>query len=329
MHDGDTVLIKSSHDTGLAKVVDLLSKSTAPPPPAPALNIPKPLFDVKNFLPEGITPEDNGKLPADKLKRIHCGGHLYVDAARAWLAMVRAAAQDKIFFNLNNPFNAYRSIERQNTVFMKRFEPVEDKSSLDGGAIQVEYEDKIWQLKPEMLYAAIPGTSSHGYGLAVDIKNYKMAKVDNWLAKNAASFGFVKEYDFEPWHYTYVKSREGIPPRVLEIESLPPEQTYSAVLIEKASGCKWFTPPPKGWTCKGMFSTRPVKVDCLAVIDQGDGVGISEELASSIFRQMAGFICTNPVPLLQFNRPLLVTSNPKETIEKLSALFSKIGGLGE
>ena len=175
-------------------------------------------------------------------------------------------------------------------------------------------------MKPKKTYGAIPGTSSHGYGLAVDIKNTGNAKVKNWLAKNAASFGFVKEYDFEPWHFTYVKSREGIPPRVLEIENLPPEPIYTAEQIEKASGCKWLMPPPENWTCNGMFSARPPKVDCLAVIDQGDGVGISEELAGKIFRQMAGFICTNPEPLLKFNRPLLVTSNLKATLEKLSAL---------
>ncbi len=333
LQDGDTVLIKSSHDTGLAKVVDILSKSTAPPPPAtppaPKLNIPKPFFDVKDFLPEGITPEDNGKLPADKLKRIHCGGHLYIDAARAWLAMVRAAAQENIFLNLNNPFNAYRKIETQIAVFHKRFVEVEEQTPLPDGAIRVEYDDKIWQLKPEEYYAAIPGTSSHGYGLAVDIGNYRILAVNNWLAKNAASFGFVKEYDFELWHYTYIKSREGIPPRVLEIESLPPEQTYSAELIEKASGCKWLTPPPEGWSCNGMFFAHPLKTGALAVINQGEGVGISPEVAGKIFRQMAGFICTNPVPLLQFKRPILVTSNPKETIKKLSALFSKIDGLGE
>ena len=47
----------------------------------------------------------------------------------------------------------------------------------------------------------------------------------------------------------------------------------------------------------------------------------SEELASKIFRQVAGFVCTNPEPFIKFNRPLLVTKNLKETIEKLSALY--------
>ena len=140
------------------------------------------------------------------------------------------------------------------------------------------------------------------------------------MDKNAESFGFVMEYSFEPWHFTYIKSREEIPARVLEIESLPPEPIYSAEQIEEMSGCKWFVPPTKNWSCNGMFYARPFRANYLAAIDQGQGIGISEEIAEYIFRQMAGFICVNPTPLLKFNRPLLVTKNLKETIAKLSTL---------
>jgi UDP-N-acetylmuramoyl-tripeptide--D-alanyl-D-alanine ligase len=239
LRDGDTVLLKSSHATGLSKVVDLLSKNSLPKlVTQPALNIPKPLFDIKNFLPEGITPENNGMMPIERLKRIHCGGQLYIDAARSWLAMVRAAAQDNIFLNLNTPFKAYRKMEQQIKVFKKRFMLIDGQENLSDDAIRVEFENKIWQLKPNEIYAAVPGTSSHGYGLAVDIQNAALSHVKAWLNKNAAQFGFVREYDFEPWHFTYIKSREGIPARVLETEKLPPEPTYTAEEIEKASGCK-------------------------------------------------------------------------------------------
>lgn len=236
---GDTVLLKSSHATGLSKVVDLLSKDSRPKVVTPpALNVPKPLFDVRNFLPEGITPAQNGMMPAERLKEINCGGQLYIDAARSWLAMVRAAAQDNIFLNLNTPFKAYRKMEQQIKVFKKRFMLIDGQENLSDNAIRVEFENKIWQLKPNEIYAAVPGTSSHGYGLAVDIQNAALSHVKAWLNKNAAQFGFVREYDFEPWHFTYIKSREGIPARVLETEKLPPEPTYTAKEIEKASGCK-------------------------------------------------------------------------------------------
>lgn len=316
LRDGDTILVKSSHSTGLSKVVSLLNKSTPSPP---LLNIPKPLFDIQNFLPDGITAEHNGQMPEDKLKPIHCGGKLYIDAARSWLAMVRAAAQDNVFLNLNHPSRAYRPLERQLTLFKQRFVPVDNSSNLSVNAFRVEFDGKIWQLKPKQAYAAIPGTSSHGYGLAVDIENIFLNYVKNWVAKNAEQFGFVREWSFEPWHFTYVKSREGIPARVLEIESLPPEPTYTAEEIEQASGGKWLVPPPAGWTCNGIFYTRPLRAGYIAVVNQGAGLGIDLNTISVIFNQIAALLCVNPESLRKFNRPLLVTTNLKDTIAKLDA----------
>ena len=167
----------------------------------------------------------NGKLPADKLRRIHCGGLIGIVSGIG-------AAQDNVFLNVNNPFNAYRKIESQLSVFQKRVTLVEDKNNFSDGAIRVEFENEIWQLNPDVTCAAILGTSSHGFGLAVDIGNIGNKNVEAWLNQNAASFGFVKEYDFEAWHFTYIKSREGIPARVLEIESLPPEPTFTSVDIK-------------------------------------------------------------------------------------------------
>lgn len=67
-------------------------------------------------------------------------------------------------------------------------------------------------------YVAVPGTSEHELGIAVDI-NADTSKsssdaVYNWLANNAYRYGFIKRYppdkvditgiDNEPWHYRYV-----------------------------------------------------------------------------------------------------------------------------
>ena len=87
--------------------------------------IPKPLFDINEILPNGITPNLNGRLPADKLKQLHCGGYLYVDAARSWLAMVRAALADGIFLNLNFVIDAYRTVAAQLKRFKQRFEELD------------------------------------------------------------------------------------------------------------------------------------------------------------------------------------------------------------
>ena len=66
---------------------------------------------------------------------------------------------------------------------------------------------------------AIPGTSEHQLGLAVDI-NAKSRDLDEsaelyrWLDENAYKYGFIKRYpedkciitgiEGEPWHYRYV-----------------------------------------------------------------------------------------------------------------------------
>ena len=176
--------------------------------------------DIKALLPAGIAPEQNGVISVKKLKKIGDGGYLYIDTARAWSAMVRAAAQENISLSLKNRFDAYRNIGTQIKIFKERFEPVGNKDALPADAIKVEYDGKIWKLKPNAAYVEIPGESAHGYGLAVDIQNAELETVKAWLDKNAAQFGFFKEYDSKRHYFLYVKAREGIPARVLEIEKI-------------------------------------------------------------------------------------------------------------
>lgn len=65
---------------------------------------------------------------------------------------------------------------------------------------------------------ALPGTSEHELGLAVDINavegKSESEEVYSWLAENAYKYGFIMRYpenktditgkDYEPWHYRYV-----------------------------------------------------------------------------------------------------------------------------
>lgn len=65
---------------------------------------------------------------------------------------------------------------------------------------------------------ALPGTSEHELGLAVDINavegKSESKEVYSWLAENAYKYGFIMRYpenktditgkDYEPWHYRYV-----------------------------------------------------------------------------------------------------------------------------
>ncbi len=280
------------------------------------------LIDIKDFLPDGITPIQNGIITANLLRKIHCGGTLYIDAARSWLAMVRAASTDGVFLSLNHPAGAYRDIIRQRKMFADRFVEIKDASSVPPDAVCVEFDDKTWQLKDDMEFIEVPGQSSHGYGLAVRLGNIQNPDVQDWLDKNAEQFGFVREYDFLPSRYVYIKSRQAVPERVLEIENLLPEPQFSAKQIAQACGCRWLKTPADTWSCNGMFYAAPFRAGALAVIDQGNGIGISEKSIRTLFRQCAGFICTQPSDdIIKRNRPILLTSNVNDTIEKLNALF--------
>lgn len=67
-------------------------------------------------------------------------------------------------------------------------------------------------------WVAVPGTSEHELGIALDINADKSLsaneEVYDWLAENAWQYGFILRYppgqeaitgiDYEPWHYRYV-----------------------------------------------------------------------------------------------------------------------------
>ena len=94
---------------------------------------------------------------------------------------------------------------------------------------QKTFDDKIQSYKNEGYtkrmaeslakeWVALPGTSEHQLGLAVDINadTSRCSRDDlyNWLAENAHEYGFIQRYPSgktsitgilnEPWHYRYV-----------------------------------------------------------------------------------------------------------------------------
>ena len=51
---------------------------------------------------------------------------------------------------------------------------------------------------------AKPGTSQHGWGMAVDLDLDASAQA--WMRTNAARFGFVEDTPREPWHWAFQPS---------------------------------------------------------------------------------------------------------------------------
>lgn len=99
-------------------------------------------------------------------------------------------------------------------------------------------------------YSALPGTSEHETGLAIDVtgENGKCAAEDcfagtkeaKWLQKHAADFGFIirypkgKEaitgYQYEPWHLRYVGKT--IAKKIMH-SGITLEEYYNAIPVSK------------------------------------------------------------------------------------------------
>ena len=103
--------------------------------------------------------------------------------------------------------DGYRTQEEQQQLLDEKIEAYKNEGYAEEEA---EAEAKQW--------VALPGTSEHQLGLAVDINadtsQSTRHEVYEWLAENGYKFGFINRYPankteitgtiYEPWHYRYV-----------------------------------------------------------------------------------------------------------------------------
>lgn len=101
----------------------------------------------------------------------------------------------------------YRSEEEQEEIFAEKVQTYMNEGYFRSRAEKIAEE-----------WVAVPGTSEHQLGLAVDINADKEQseneEVYQWLAENAHKYGFILRYPqgkeeitgigYEPWHYRYV-----------------------------------------------------------------------------------------------------------------------------
>lgn len=107
--------------------------------------------------------------------------------------------------------DTYRTYQEQVALFTSRY----TMTPLPGRPSKV-WDGRRWWLRPGMATAAVPGTSNHGLGLAVDIWSASGERLD-WLEANALTYGFSWEFTSgaEPWHIRYYRG-DDIPPAVAE-----------------------------------------------------------------------------------------------------------------
>lgn len=100
----------------------------------------------------------------------------------------------------------YRTKEKQQQLLDEKIKAYESEGNSKQEAKELA---KQW--------VAIPGTSEHQLGIAVDINadtTHSRDELYNWLAENGHKYGFIKRYPSdktditgvinEPWHYRYV-----------------------------------------------------------------------------------------------------------------------------
>ncbi len=126
-------------------------------------------------VPVALAGYGNGKIPADALHEVGSTGHrLWAPAADALESLIADAARDGVTIGITD---SYRSYEAQVDVAAR-------KGLYSQGGL-----------------AAVPGTSDHGWGMAVDLKLDDAAQ--SWMRANGGRYGFVEDTPREPWHWAY------------------------------------------------------------------------------------------------------------------------------
>ncbi|MDL2323868.1 M15 family metallopeptidase [Ruminococcaceae bacterium OttesenSCG-928-A16] len=157
------------------------------------------LLNATHPLPEGYDPE---------LANVGYGNGreqtMEVRAAAAFNAMKEAAQADGITLT---PFSCYRSHQHQVSNY---------NASIERYVEQGYSRQKATELTQQ--YYAVPGTSEHEAGFAVDIdsieESFENTPAFAWLQQNCTEYGFILRYAktteaitgiaYEPWHYRYV-----------------------------------------------------------------------------------------------------------------------------
>ncbi|HEY0187346.1 MAG TPA: M15 family metallopeptidase [Cellulomonas sp.] len=126
-------------------------------------------------VPVALAAYGNGNIPASALEEVGSTGHrLWAPAAESLEQLIADAAQDGVTIGITD---SYRSYEAQVDV-------AERKGLYSEGGL-----------------AAVPGTSDHGWGLAVDLDLDDAAQ--SWMRANGSRYGFEEDTPREPWHWAY------------------------------------------------------------------------------------------------------------------------------
>jgi hypothetical protein len=128
-----------------------------------------------NGVPTDLAAYGNGKIPATALAPVGNTGHkLWAPAANSLTALIADAKRAGVTIGISDSYRPYA----------EQVDLAKRKGLYSQGGL-----------------AAKPGTSDHGWGLAVDLD--LDSKAQAWMRANAGRYGFVEDTPREPWHWAY------------------------------------------------------------------------------------------------------------------------------
>jgi hypothetical protein len=163
--------------------------------------------------PDDLDNATNGRLPVSSLELLGAAGRptarAHRQTERSWMALrgeVRARFAEEL--SLTSSADGYRTYDQQVNAFtgsyVEKYDPVactlEDQRTWNG---------RKWYKRRGHSAKASPGTSNHGWGLALDVCLWRNGgivaitaskPVFSWLLANAGGYGFSWELQSEPWH---------------------------------------------------------------------------------------------------------------------------------
>lgn len=141
--------------------------------------------------------------------------HLVEPAARSWRALAAAAVGAGYVLRATSAADSYRTLSQQITVFLQRYTRV----PLIGRPTRM-WNGVVYYQLPNTAVAAVPGTSNHGLGLAVDVAGQPVGSTQlMWMLAHAWAFGWSWETQSESWHIRYCTG-DALPPAVHDYERL-------------------------------------------------------------------------------------------------------------
>jgi len=160
------------------------------------VNFENPLDET--FVPADMNEADNGYIADSRI----------TDAVKKMIADARSTENVRII-----ALSAYRDYEYQKELFDDKVQRLQQEKGYSVSKAREEAATVV----------AVPGTSEHQLGLALDLVDARHVKLDEsqentdaykWLSKHCAEYGFIVRYPngktditgiiYEPWHFRYV-----------------------------------------------------------------------------------------------------------------------------